>query len=339
MGARGVFAAQELSFYLPFLIECFYRLPGRIIGTITMTWKGKILVMRNIQPVLLLTTALVLSASVFAQTAVPRPDSNESDLRPPPRNADGRIILGTPPGEEMGAWDGFGSRPMIIDYDIVPEGSIVANTDYEQLVNDEDRPYDKINLSDVPFKPWAWALYQQRTRTRFEPYTRCKPSAGPRAVATAYGTQFVEFEGMERMYLFPVGGPRHFRVIYMDGRDHPEDLKPSYHGHSIGHWEGDTLVVDTVGFSEKMWLDAESTPHTKDMHMIERFTRETYNTLKYEVTLDDPGAYTETWSSGFVMPWRPGEAFEFVCQDANMAYELMTGTEYDSIDRSHAIFP
>jgi hypothetical protein len=275
---------------------------------------------------------------VAAQTDVPTVDSNESAARPPPRNADGRVILGTLPGEEMGAWDGFGSRPMIIDYDIVPEGSIVASNPYDQLVSDPDR-YDKINLSDVPFKPWAWGLYQQRTRTRFEPYTRCKPSAGPRAVTTAYGTQFVEFEDMQRIYMLPVGGPRHYRVIYLDGREHPDNLKPSYHGHSIGHWEGDTLVVDAVGFNEKMWIDAEGTPHTNQLHTIERFTRETYNTLKYEITIDDPGAYTETWSSGFEMPFRPGEAFEFVCQDANMAFDLMLGTEYESMDRSHLIFP
>jgi len=287
----------------------------------------------------MLLLALAFGQTLVAQTSVPRPDSNEPDTRPAPRNAQGRVILGAPPGEEMGAWDGFGSRPMIIDYDIVPEGSIVADTPYEQLVNDTDRPFDKIDLTDVPFQPWAWSLYQQRTRTRFEPYTRCKPSAGPRAVATAYGTQFVEFEDMQRIYMFPVGGPRHFRVIYMDGRSHPDKPKPSYHGHSIGHWEGDMLVVDTVGFNEKMWIDAEGSPHTDQLHMIERFTRETYNTLKYEVTIDDPGAYTQSWSSGFVMPWRPGEAFEFVCQDANMAFELMTGTEYDSIDRSHLIFP
>ncbi len=289
----------------------------------------------------LLLCVLCLNAfitSAGAQTSVPRPDSNEPETRLAPRNSEGRVILGALPGEEMGAWDGFGSRPMIIDYDIVPQGSIVANTSYEQLVNDPAR-FDKIDLSDVPFQPWAWSLYQQRTRTRFEPYTRCKPSAGPRAVATAYGTQFVEFDAMQRIYMFPVGGPRHFRVIFMDGREHPEDLKPSYHGHSIGHWDGDTLVVDTVGFNEKMWIDAEGTPHTDQLHMVERFTRETYNRLKYEVTIDDPGAYTETWSSGFVMPWRPGEAFEFVCQDANMAFEMMVGTEYDSVDRSHLIFP
>jgi len=283
-------------------------------------------------------TFALATTVVPAQTDVPRADSNELATRPPPRNADGRVILGTLPGGEMGAWDGFGSRPMIIDYDIVPEGSIVASNPYDQLISDPDR-YDKIDLSEVPFKPWAWGLYQQRTRTRFEPYTRCKPSAGPRAVTTAYGTQFVEFDDMQRIYMLPVGGPRHFRVIYLDGREHPDNPKPSYHGHSVGQWEGDTLVVDTVGFNEKMWIDAEGTPHTNQLHTTERFTRETYNTLKYEITIDDPGAYTETWSSGFVMPWRPGEAFEFVCQDANMAADLMLGTEYESMDRSHLIFP
>ncbi len=283
--------------------------------------------------------ASLLVVLAQAQTSVPRPDSNEPASRPAPRDAEGRIILGTPPGEEMGAWDGFGTRPMIIDYDIVPEGSIVASNPYASYANDPDRPFDKIDLTDVPFMPWAWHLYQQRTRTRFEPYTRCKPSSGPRSVTTAYGTQFVDFPDMQRIYMFPVGGPRHFRVIYMDGRKHPKNLKPTYHGHSIGRWEGDTLVVDTTGFNEKMWIDAEGTPHTNQLHMVERFTRETYNTLKYEVTIDDPGAYTETWSSGFVMPWRPGEAFEFVCQDANMAFELMLGTEYESMDRSHPIFP
>ena len=295
----------------------------------------------NNNPLLLLMILIagLFPCIAFAQlTSVPRPETERDMDRPVPRNAEGNPVLGSAPGSEMGAWDGFGSRPMITNFDYVPEGSIVAHTPYEQILADDNR-FPKINITDVPFKPWAWALFQERTRTRFEPYTRCKPSAGPRAVATAYGTQFVEFPDMQRIYLFPVGGPRHFRVVYMDGRGHPDDLKPSYHGHSIGQWDGDTLVVDTVGFNEKMWIDAEGSPHTDQLHMIEKFTRVDYYTLKYEVTIDDPGAYTRPWDSGFYMNWREGEAFEFVCQDANMAYELMTGTEYDSVDRSRPIVP
>lgn len=262
----------------------------------------------------------------------------ESDSRPPPRNADGRVILGSVPGEPAGSWNGFGSRPMIFELDVVPEGSIIANNDYEELLKDPTR-YDKINYTEIPYQPWARALFEARSRTRFEPYTRCKPSAAVREVATAYGTQFVEFPELERMYIFPTGGPRHHRVIYMDGRPHPEDLKPTYHGHSIGHWEGDTLVVDTVGYNEKMWIDEVGTPHTNQLHVVERFSRPDYDTLKYEITVDDPGAYTDTWQSGFYMNWNEGESFEFVCQDQNMAYELMLGTEYESMDRSQPIFP
>lgn len=254
-----------------------------------------------------------------------------------PRNAEGRVILGSLPGA-VGAWEGFGSRPMLTVFDVVPEGSLIVHTPYADVLQNEDR-FEKIRYSEVPFQPWAKSLFEARSRTRFEPYVRCKPSAGPRAVATAYGTQFVEFPAMQKIYIFPTGGPRHFREIWMDGREHPEQLKPSYHGHSIGHWEGDTLVVDTVGFNEKMWLDAEGSPHTEQLHLVERFTRVSRDRLKYEVTIDDPGAYTAPWSSGFYMDWREGESFQFVCQDDNLANNLMLGTEYDSMDRSQPIFP
>jgi hypothetical protein len=64
------------------------------------------------------------------------------------------------------------------------------------------------------------------------------------------------------------------------GRAHPEHLEPSYYGHSIGHWEGDTIVVDTIGFNEKFWMDREGTPHTEELHLIERFTRNRLQPLK-----------------------------------------------------------
>ena len=82
------------------------------------------------------------------------------------------------------------------------------------------------------------------------------------------------------------------RVIYMDGRKHPTDWLPTWWGHSIGRWEGDTLVIDTVGYNDKFWFDSRGTPHTEKLHTIERWTRINYGTLVNEFTIDDPGAFS-----------------------------------------------
>ena len=107
-----------------------------------------------------------------------------------------------------------------------------------------------------------------RLHNELEPYTRCKPSGGPRQVATAYGTELVDMPNLKRFYIMQTGGPHSFRIIYMDGRPHPKDLEPSYYGHSVGHWEGDTLVVDTVGFNERFWMDSDGSPTTEKLHLI-----------------------------------------------------------------------
>ena len=90
----------------------------------------------------------------------------------------------------------------------------------------------------------------------------------------------------------PHGGAH--RVVYMDGRKHPDDVFPTWYGHSIGRWEGDTLVIDTVGYNDKFWFDSRGTPHTEKLHTIERFSRPNFGTLINEFTIDDPGAYSKT---------------------------------------------
>ena len=125
----------------------------------------------------------------------------------------------------------------------------------------------------------------------------------------------------------------------MDGREHPKNLTPSYYGHNVGHWEGDTLVVDSVGYNERFWFDRGAHPHTEQLHLVERFTRVDFDNIKYEVTIDDPGAYTAPWSGQFNLRLDPGdELFEYVCQDNNFAPQLMLGV-YESIDRSSPIIP
>ena len=92
----------------------------------------------------------------------------------------------------------------------------------------------------------------------------------------------------------------------------------SYLGHSVGHWEGDTLVVDSLGFNEATWLDRAGHPHTDQLHVTERISRPVKNTLHFEATVDDPGAYTKPWTFAWDIPWRAGQELqEYICQENN----------------------
>jgi hypothetical protein len=156
---------------------------------------------------------------------------------------------------------------------------------------------------------------------------------------TPYGVEIVEIPELQRIFILDVGGPHSFRTIYMDGRAHPKNLEPTYYGHSVGRWEGDTLVVETVGFNERFWFDRSGLPHTNQLRTLERFTRVDLDTVRYELTIDDPGAYTAPFTGRLVLLAEPGtELFEYVCQQSNFADELMVG-QATSVDRRSAIVP
>jgi len=230
---------------------------------------------------------------------------------PAPRNEDGRVLLGGATPAQKGVWTPlFGITDPIAD------------------------------LEDVPFKPWAKALYDDRQVHELEPHARCKASGTARQFLTPYGVEFVELPEQKRIYIFDIGGPHTFRIVYMDGRSHPADLTPSYYGHSIGWWEGDTLVVDSTGFNEGFWLDRRGLPHTEQMHTVERFTRVNERLMDYSITVYDPGAYTGPWTGHFQLAWNEGtELFEYICQQANYAGELMVGGERSEVDRTSPIVP
>jgi hypothetical protein len=128
----------------------------------------------------------------------------------------------------------------------------------------------------------------------------------------------------------------------LDGRTHPPEhlLDRNGYGHSIGWWEGDSLVVDTLGYDESFWLDRRGIPHTSQLRTLERFTRTDEETIQYEVTFDDPGALKQPWTGTMnISNFREGdELFEYVCQQANYAHELMIGDQ-ESVDRSAKIIP
>ncbi len=246
-----------------------------------------------------------------------RRGKNRPPSRPTPHYADGRVNLGPIPGEK-GMWEGNA-------------GSTLA-TNVKGLDNPAMNLPTNLKIGDVPFLPWARAVYnyRQETTTKDDPHVRCKPSGGPRMFHTPYGMEFLELPEQERIIIVGVGGPHTWRTIYMDGREHPKDLDPTFSGHSVGHYEGDSLVVDTVGFHEKFWLTREGIPLTSSLHLIERFTRTDYDTLKYEATLDDPGAYSKPWTGGWIINWMPGEElYEYVCQDNNRDVKHMYGGSRD----------
>jgi hypothetical protein len=231
---------------------------------------------------------------------------------PTPRWADGQPRLGPPPGQSGGYWD-FPSATTLIEQGV----NIQADT-HGLLRNIAD--VDKV----APFLPWARDLYalRQRNLLRNDPmYLDCKPQAGPRIFQVPYGVVFLEEREFQRIRVLMGGGNQNWRLIYLDGR--PQTGKPStnadnplYWGHAAGRWDGDTLVVDTRGFGDRFWFSNGGLPHTPELHLIERFTRVDLNTLRYDVTIDDPGAYTRSWKSRWTMTWIPNEELPvYYCQD------------------------
>jgi hypothetical protein len=263
----------------------------------------------------LIIACALLAAFVLADdAALAQRRERDPKLPPPgptPRSADGRVVLGGAKQEEKGVW-----TPLFgITAPIAP-------------------------LEEVPFQPWARALYDSRQAHELEPHARCKPSGAARQFLTPYGVEFVELPEVARILIFDIGGPHTFRTVHMDGRSHPRDLAPSYYGHSIGWWDGDTLVVDTTGYNEGFWLDRRGLPHTEALQTIERFERVNAEIIEYTITVHDPGAYTGPWTGRFELQWDRGtELFEYVCQQANYAHELMVGSERSSVDRSSPIVP
>ena len=177
---------------------------------------------------------------------------------------------------------------------------------------------------ELPLLPWARELRDSRLDQE-EPYTACLPMSVPRT--NPYPWKFAmsyTSKGLSHIYiLHETGDAGAHRVVYMDGREHPEDPIPTWWGHSIGRWDADTLVVDTVGYNDKFWFDSRGTPHTEQLHTIERYTRINYGRLLHEFTLEDPGALSRPVQLSFTARLlRPdlktgADLMEFICAEDN----------------------
>ena len=220
----------------------------------------------------------------------------EAASRPVPRLADWTVDL-------TGPWVGGGSN-----VDIEFEGGLKPG--------------------ELPLLPWARELRDKRDK-KDEPYTSCLPMGVPRV--NPYPWKFAMTytpKGLTHIYvLHETGDAGAHRVIHMDGRKHPVDPLPTWFGHSIGSWDGDTLVVDIANYNDKGSIATNaatqrvrSIPQSQDLHVVERFTRVDENTIDYEATIEDPKVFTAPWRVAIPLHREPDyRIFEYACHEGNLA--------------------
>jgi hypothetical protein len=187
------------------------------------------------------------------------------------------------------------------------------------------REYHKNILpeEDPPFQPWAEALYKKRDLQNShadpdggpDPTARCIPPGIPRTMLQPFPWEIVQARDRVVM-IFEYQSL--VRQIFTDGRGHPKDLEPTYMGHSIGRYEGDTLVVDTIGFNDKTWLDPKGLPHTDALHVRERIRRVDHDSLEDDYSIDDAKAYRKPWTAQKFFELKPNwQIQEYVCAENN----------------------
>ena len=292
---------------------------------------------------------VALSAAVVSTQAPAAPGggggrgrgASAAPAEPTPRLADGTVNLGRMPGEK-GIWNvpyitnmgmrliGADGKPLAPQ---APAGGRGGAAGGAPLGGGEGTAGGGRGGAKsepwVPFQPWAAAVYDynSKNQSKYDPEGYCLPPGGPRMMATPYPAEIIQLPEQKRIIMIFEGATHIWREIFMDGREHPKGdaLNPTYLGHSVGRWEGDTLVVDIVGFSEATWLDYFGHPHTDQMHVVERFTRPNKATLHYEALIDDPGAYTKPFTVAWDIPWRAnGELTEYICQENNKYLQHLT---------------
>jgi hypothetical protein len=172
------------------------------------------------------------------------------------------------------------------------------------------------DLKPEEVQPWAEALYKQRLGDlgKDDPWTaQCLP-AGPRAILMGGNgpARIMQTPAMLAILYDDLS----YRQIFLDGRELPKDPNPSWMGYSVGHWDGNTLVVESTGFNDRSWLDMGGHPHTEELRTTERFHRNTFGHMDLQVTYSDPKAYKRPWTVSFGANFVPDtEMLEYVCAE------------------------
>ena len=200
-----------------------------------------------------------------------------------------------------------------------------------------DRYYNNAgrDLKPADVKPWAQALYQRRLGdfSKDSMETQCLP-LGPAALTNSDPVKFIQTPSLIVMLLEDLT----YRQIHLDGRKLPKNPNPSWMGYSVGRWDGDTLVVETSGFTERAWLDYDGHPHTEALRLTERYRRRDFGHLDVEITFDDPGAYARPWTVSVPMELFPDtELLEFVCRENEKTVARTGSQEAAAVNVSRAL--
>jgi hypothetical protein len=245
---------------------------------------------------------------VYPTQGVPHTADGKPDLNgPAPRAANGKPDL-------SGVWE-YARPPM-------PVGTQAARaaTGQQNGLPASVRLSQFWNLGaafpeGLPFQPWAAELHKQRvaTNSKDNPDAHCLPLGVMQLHTHSQPRKMIQTPGVIVIMYEANGG---LRQIFTDGRSLPKDPEPWWFGYSAGHWDGDTLVVESAGFRDLGWLDVEGSPLTESGKVIERFRRKDFGHLEIEVTIDDPKAYTKPWTVTVNQRIMLNtDLIEFVCQE------------------------
>jgi len=179
--------------------------------------------------------------------------------------------------------------------------------------------------ADIPFQPWAAELYKERidNNGKDHPGARCLPSGIPEKNNIPDGLKVVQTPDL---LVFLYESRTIYRQVFLDGRPLPKNAQPTWMGYSVGKWDGDTLVIETIGQNGKTWLDMRGLPGTESLRVIERYSRPNTGVMNIDVTIDDPKAYTKPWNVR--LTWRlvpDTDLIESICEENNRDPAHMVG--------------
>jgi hypothetical protein len=177
----------------------------------------------------------------------------------------------------------------------------------------------------APFQPWAKAVFDERqaNNSKDDPGARCLPTGLPMRATLATPLKIVQIPGLT---LILYESRTTFRQILTDGRPLPFVDWPAWQGYSIGKWEGETFIVETIGTNGKAWLDQAGHPASDALHLTERFRRRDFGHMSMEMTIDDPKTYTKPWTIGAEFALQADtELLEFICEENEKDSQRMVG--------------